>query len=185
MLTAPNLVASGVGCTIKMTCKAKIKEGSGLPGFGAEAMMYDGPVDGDLSGGVLSLEACSLAGANGTFIRNKDNKVTIGVAVAGGFIVSDQFGGCDLTILRNPAGAILGAHVYSNEACRACIASPPAGWRVVGTWQSKGYQAKWPGIGGLFAFAFIEGSQVKVVALALKGYPGKVSHVELADTFDL
>lgn len=185
MLTAASLVANGVGCTISVTCKSKIKAGGGLPGFGPEAMMYDGPVAGDLSGGALSLETSSLARANGTFICNKDNKVTLGVAVAGGFIVSDQFGGCDLTILRNPAGAILGAHVYSNEACRKCIASPPPGWRVVGTWQSKGYQAKWPGIGGLFAFAFIEGSKIKVVAMAVKGYPGKVSHVELAATFDL
>ena len=122
MLTASNLVANGVGSTIDVTCKSAIKEGSGLPGFGAEAIMYDGPVHGDLSGGVLSLKGGSLAGANGTFIRNMDNKVTLGVSMAGGFIASDQFGGCDLTILRNPAGAFLGAHVYSNDACRSCIA---------------------------------------------------------------
>lgn len=185
MLTASNLVANGVGSTMTLTCKGKISEGSGLPGFGPQAVMYHGPVFGDLTNRTLSLLASSLSGANGTFIRNADDKVTVGVAVPGGFVVSDQFAGCDLTMLRNPAGAILGAHVYSSEACRTCIASPPAKWRVVGTWQSKGYVERWTGIGGLFAFAFIEGTQIKVVAMGVKGYPPTISNVELAATFDI
>ncbi|MEO1492305.1 MAG: hypothetical protein AAFV19_09165 [Pseudomonadota bacterium] len=168
-----------------MKCKSKVKEGSGVPGFGVEAIMFDGACHGTLSGSALSLDESALAKANGTFICNKDDKVTMGVAVAGGFLVSDQFGGCDLTIVKNPAGAVLGAHVYSSEKCRSCIAALPTGWSTVGTWKSSGYKAKWPNIGGLLAFAFIEGSKVKVVAAGIAGYPGKISNVELAHTFDL
>ena len=181
-LTAGGLLANGVGCKISVGCKDRIKKGSALPGFGPEAIMYDGPARGDLSGGVLSLEASGLGGANGTFIRNMDDKVTLGVAVKGGFIVSDQFGGCDLTILRNPAGEILGAHVYSSASCRSCVASPPKGWSVIGTWQSNGYQAKW-GTGALLVFAFLEGGQIRIVAVGLKGYPMTISNVESPHTF--
>lgn len=187
MLTATTLVAAGRGATITLGCKSKISEGSGVPGFAPEAMMYDGPCNGSLSAGKLdwavSLDGGSLGGANGTFIRNKDDKVTMGVAKTGGFIASDQFGGCDLTILRNPAGAMLGAHVYSSDPCRTCVANPPFGWSVVGTWRSSGYAAKWPGLGGLIAFAFFEGKTVKVVAVGVKGYPGRISNLELAATF--
>jgi len=146
--------------------------------------MYEGPVYGELSGKVLSLQLSSYSGANGVFIRNRDKMVTLGVAARGAFIVSDQFAGCDLTILRNPAGQILGAHVYSNAMCRACIANLPKGWRVIGTWRSAGYQAKWKTT-ALFAFALIESDVVWVVAVGSKGHPLKITNVDPVGPFPL
>jgi hypothetical protein len=132
------------------------------------AIMHDYPVHGEISGKVLSLEPSSWGGANGAFIQYRKEMVTLGIAMKGGFLASDQFGGCDLTILRNGAGHIMGAHVFSSPLCRACIAAPHAQWTVIGTWASTGYQAKWHTT-GLWAFAFIEGAAVWVVAVGTTG----------------
>ena len=110
--------------------------------------------------------------------------VTLGIVPRGGFLFSDQFAGCDLTILRNPGGEILGAHVFSNTMCRACIAHLPHGWQAVGTWQSAGYSVKW-NTTGLSSFAFIEGNQLWVVAVGSKGYPATITNVDPVGPFPL
>src|SRR3954451_1492340 len=104
MLTAELLVASGAGCKFTMNCKSDIKDTGGLPGFGPLIKEYSGPCFGDLTNKTLSLEKSGMAQSNGTFIRNEDDKVTVGLLIRDGFIASDQFGGCDLTILRAPGG---------------------------------------------------------------------------------
>ncbi|HEY8289705.1 MAG TPA: hypothetical protein VIG49_10580 [Acetobacteraceae bacterium] len=185
MLTAETLVANGVGCKLTMTCKSDIKNTGGLPGFAPLVKEYSGPVYGDLASNVLSLEKSGMAQSNGTFIRNIDDQVTVGLLIRDGFIASDQFGGCDLTILKAPGGQFMGAHVYSSDACREAMKTPPLGWKVVGTWKSTGYAAKWPGNSALFGFAFIGGGKIKFVAMGLKGYPPTVANVELAATVNL
>ncbi|MEO0911596.1 MAG: hypothetical protein AAFY59_01185 [Pseudomonadota bacterium] len=184
MLTAAQLLTLGGG-DFAFSGKSGIKEGSGIPGFASEVITYDGALEGSVSDGKLTLSAGgSLAASEGTFIRNMDERATVGPSVKGGFLASDQFSGCDFTLLKNPAGTLLGAHVYSSENCRAAIQNVPKGWSIVGTWKSSGYIEKWQ-VTGLFAFAFPEGNKVKVVAMGLKGYPPKIAQVELAATFDL
>lgn len=185
MLTAETLVSTGIGCKFTMTGKNDITRSNTVPGFGPRVREYSGAIFGDLAKDVLSLEKSSMSQSNGTFIRNTDDQVTVGLLVRDGFIASDQFGGCDLTILKAPGGQIMGAHVYSSDACREAIKIPPLGWKVVGTWKSAGYAAKWPGNSALFGFAFVGGGQVKFVAMGLKGYPATVANVELAGTINL
>lgn len=185
MLTAEDLVAKGVGCKLTMGCKGDITGNNPLPGFGPLIREYSGPVYADLSKQLLSLEKSGMAQSNGTFIRNEDDKVTVGLLIRDGVIISDQFGGCDLTILKAPGGQIMGAHVYSSEPCRKAIADPPLGWKVMGTWKSAGYAEKWPGNGALFGFAFVGGGKVKFVAMGVKGYPPTIANVELASTISL
>ncbi len=185
MLTSDTLINGGLNSKLSMTCKSSITTSSSVAGFGPLVVEYSGPVYGELKGGTLSLEKSGWSQSNGVFIRNTDDKVTTGILVRGGFFASDQFGGCDLTILRAPGGALMGAHVYSSDACRKAVQAVPNGWRVVGTWKSAGYLQKWPGISALFAFGFVEGTKIKVVAMGLKGYPPWVSNLELGATFDV
>lgn len=185
MLTAETLVASGGGCKLTLTCKSDIKTSSSVRGFGPLVKEYSGPVFGELKDRTLSLEKSSMAQSNGTFIRNTDDQVTVGLLMQDGFIVSDQFGGCDLTILKAPGGQIMGAHVYSSDACRNAIKTPPLGWKVLGSWKSTGYAAKWPGNSALFGFAFVGGGKITFVAMGLKGYPPTIANVELAGTINL
>jgi hypothetical protein len=185
MLTAETLVANGVGCKFNITCKSGIKDTGKINGFGPLIKEYSGPCFGDLAKGVLTLEASGMSQANGTFIRNEDNQVTAGLLIRNGFFASDQFGGCDLTILRSPGGHYMGMHVYSSTACRDAVKATPLGWKIVGTWKSTGYAEKWPGNSALFGFAFIGGGKIRFVAMGLKGYPPTVANVELASTVDL
>ena len=185
MLTAETLVANGIGCKLSLSCKGDIKDTGGVLGFGPLVKEYSGPCHGDLSGNTLSLEKSGMSQSNGTFIRNEDDKVTVGLLIRDGFFASDQFGGCDLTIMQAPGGQFMGAHVYSSAACRDAIKVPPLGWKTVGTWKSTGYAEKWPGNSALFGFAFIGGGKIKFVAMGLKGYPPTVANVELAATVDL
>lgn len=185
MFTAESLVANGVGKKFTINCKSGISDLGAVRGFGPLIREYSGPCFADIAGGTVSIEKSGMSQATGTFIRNEDNKVTVGLLIKDGFFASDQFGGCDLTILRSPGGQYMGAHVYSSPACREAIAAPPVGWRVVGSWKSAGYAEKWPGNSALFGFAFIGGGKLKFVAMGLKGYPPTVMNVELAATIDL
>jgi hypothetical protein len=176
---------NGIGKGISGTAKNEIKEGGAMAGFDPCCMIYSGPVNGSMSGGSISLAAPGGGAGNGTFIRNKDDYVTFGQVNAGGFVVSDQFGGCDMTILKAPDGTFWGAHVYSSATCRAAVAAPPGGWSVVGTWSSNGYAAKHPDCGALFVFAFFEGGKVIIVTVGGGGYPLVVRHVGVAASFDV
>lgn len=123
-------------------------------------------------------------GTPGTFIQYEQNAVTLGAFPAGGFVASDNFGGCDLTILRDPQHQLFGAHVYfeASHNCRDLIAGHPPGWHIVGTWRSLPYLNRWPGH-SIWAFAFIEqNNTVQVVAVGLKGM-GEIKKVDLADSF--
>jgi hypothetical protein len=176
---------NGLGKGISGTAKNAVGEGGAMAGFDPCCMVYSGPVQASVAGGTIALAAPALGAANGTFIRNKDDCVTFGQATAGGFLVSDQFGGCDMTILRAPDGAYWGAHVYSSASCRAAVAAPPDGWSVIGTWSSNGYAAQHPDCGALFVFAFFEGGKVVIVTVGGGGYPIAVRHVGIAAMFDL
>ena len=184
MLTATNLIANGIGKKIGLSGKNRIQEGTQWPEFGSLSMIYEGPVNASLSEDTLDISASSLSGRNGMFIRNKDDKVTMGLLLKDDVLISDQFGGCDFAILKNPQGVIVGAHVFSSDECRACIAKLPPGWSEICTWKSDGYIAKWQGIGALIAFAFVDSKHVRIVIVGVGGYPGKITHVEDYGTFD-
>lgn len=175
---------NGVNGTISGDAKSNISEGAAMTGFPPGCMVFAGPVERACLGGSLSLNTPANGTGNGTYICNKDDYVTFGQITAGGFLVSDQFGGCDMTILRAPDGTIWGAHVYSSDACRAAVSAPPAGWTVLGTWTSAGYAQKHPDCGALFVFTFVESSKVMIVTVGGGGYPVTVRHVGVAAMFD-
>lgn len=174
----------GLGKTITGGAKNGIGEGASMAGFDASCIVYAGPVHGSIAGNSISLAAPVGGNGNGTFICNKDDAVTFGQVTAGGFLVSDQFGGCDMTILKAPNGSFWGAHVYSSPACRTAVQNVPAGWSVVGTWSSKGYAARHPDCAALFVFAFFEGAQILIVTVGGGGYPIAVRHVGVTAMFD-
>ncbi len=176
---------NGLGKGITGGVKNAITEGAAMTGFDPCCVAYAGPVNGSVNGGNISLAAPAGGAGSGTFIRNKDDYVTFGQATAGGFLVSDQFGGCDMTILRAQDGTYWGAHVYSSDTCREAVADPPAEWSVIGTWSSNGYAARHPDCGALFVFTFFEGGKVLIVTVGGGGYPIAVRHVGVAATFDL
>jgi hypothetical protein len=99
--------------------------------------------------------------------------------------MSDQFGGCEYTILRNPAGALFAAHVFidvGKTQFHDSLAHPPHGWDNLGTWQSSVNANRW-NFPTLLAIAFFERNQVTVVAVGARGYPAKIESVSIAKTF--
>lgn len=174
------LGGKGLGKAVQFgAAKQSVKEGSRVNGFDASCIVYSGAVGGSVAGGTLTMTA---GGADGIFIPNVDDKVTFGQMTAGGFAASDQFGGCDVTVLRDGSGAYWSTHVYSSDACRGAVQAVPGGWSIVGTWSSAGYAAKHPDCGGLLVFTFLE-EKVKIVTIGVGGWPGTVKHVGLAAMF--
>ena len=184
-ITSSDLRAfGGMNKSIKGSGKSIIKEGGAMAGFPASCIVYSGAISGSVSDSSISLSKPSVGGGKGVFIRNKDDHVTFGQFVAGGFLVSDQFGGCDMTILKAPDGSFWGAHVYSSASCRADVANCPGGWSVVGTWSSAGYAERHPDCAALFVFTFFEGGKAIVMTVGGGGYPITTRHVSVAATFD-
>lgn len=185
-ITSNDLQAfGGVDKTIKGSGRSSIKEGGAMAGFPASCIVYAGAISGSVDANGISLSKPRIGGGKGTFIRNKDDRVTFGRFKTGGFLVSDQFGGCDMTILKAPDGSFWGAHVYSSDACRADVANRPAGWSEVGTWSSAGYADSHADCAALFVFTFFEGGKAVVMTVGGGGYPITVRHVDVAATFDL
>ena len=182
MLTTSDLLACK-GKQFSSCSKSQLKNIGPLSGFLPNVVESFMGIHAGIEGNTLKLENAGLGGSDGIFVPNEDDKVMAGILTRDGVIVSDQFAGCDMTILRG-GSAIIGTHVYSSDACRNAIAKPPGNWVTVGTWTSKGYLEKWPGIGGLFAFAVVTGRHCDIVALGLKGYPPQISNVELGASFD-
>ncbi len=175
---------NGINCKISGDAKNGITAGAAMTGFDPCCKIFAGPVDGSCSGTDLVLKKPKGGSGNGTFICNEDDQVTFGQVSAGGFLVSDQFGGCDMTILKSPNGTFWGAHVYSSDTCRAAVATPPAGWSVLGSWSSKGYVEKHTDCGALFVFTFFESGKVMIVTVGGGGYPLSVRHVGVAAMFN-
>jgi hypothetical protein len=185
-LTANNLLGS-VNCKVNFSGRAVAKKGSTLDGFNGKAMMYSGSVYGDFSPGKVSVTAPGDSASNGTFVIWQNKMITAGTMVAGGFIVSDQFGGCDLTIVRDSSGLLYGMHVHRSKDsdARNYLGDFPVGWKLIGTWESRVYTQKW-GEGKavtIVPFVFAEGKQVKVVVIKIDN-SGKITNAELANIFD-
>ena len=185
-ITSSDLRAiSGMKKGIKGSGKSTVKEGGAMAGFPASCIVYSGAISGSVSDTSISLSKPSLGGGKGVFIRNKDDYVTFGQFVIGGFLVSDQFAGCDMTILKAPDGSFWGAHVYSSASCRSDVANCPAGWSIIGTWSSAGYVERHPDCSTLLVFTFFEGHKAIVMTVGGGGYPFIVRHVGVAATFDI
>lgn len=179
MFSAAELLANGLGKKISLLAKNGVKEGSFITALGPVSLMFDGPVLAQIEGDTVSVTKGGGSQQNGIFIRNMDNRATMGVLATGSVMISDQFSGCDFTVIRNPSGVIFGSHVHSDAASRACVnAGLPAGWTHLYTWKSAGYALnKWPGVGGIVAFVFIEGNKIKLVVAGIAG-PGIIKHID-------
>lgn len=171
MLSAGQVLAKAVGK--RMNVPARFNNvaatdqamGGGLAGFAPEVVVASANVHGRVSR--AGLEIGNGGAATGLYIPRIDDKVTVGVMQAGqSFAYSDGFGGCDLTILRNPQGRLIAAHVYSSNACRSAVAADalPAGWMHVYTWRSRGYITQWE-YASVCCLAVLSGRRLKIVAL--------------------
>jgi hypothetical protein len=184
-----NELQAAINCPFKFI--APLAETPSRPagdGFAGCVVFKNYPVLGFFSDDVLSLKKGTNALSNGTFVQYEDHSVTLGPTTPGGFLVSDRFGGCDFTILKDPNGRIVGAHVFNDgpqSTTRAAIRNLPPGWSHIGTWESMPYLDRWGPRTSLLAFAFPNGALVKIVAVGVAGFPPKVSEVELAGTFQI
>lgn len=86
----------------------------------------------------LAFAADQSLASKGVFIQQITSRNALGTLTGGAtFFLSDNFGGCDFAVLRNPAGAFVGAHVYSSDACRQAIQAVPNGWTFICSYSSK------------------------------------------------
>ena len=185
MLTAANLVANAAGKRIALPKQTEAKRGSTLSGLDTNCIIYDLPIGFELDGDKISASKSSLSGADGVYISNRPNTVTLGVIFGSGVLLSDQFGGCDFAVFKTRAG-IVGAHIYSSETCRGYMADNqlPTGWSRICTWRSSGYADLWPDNGGLVVVAYVAAPNVRIVALGLSGgYPVCVNNVDDVGTY--
>ncbi len=181
-MTAESLVANAPGKGVNMSGRSECEEGAHLVGFPAQVISYQGKVSGEVTEAGLKIGAPGGDAAQGVFVPFKQDYATVGVLSGGEcFFVSDQFGGCDFTVLKTADGRWAGSHVYSSDTCREAIAAVPEGWTNVYTWRSGPY-ARMFGMGGgsINVVCFVTGSHLKFVMLRIRGYPPTVAEARLS-----
>ena len=120
-------------------------------------------------------------GTPGVYVPATPDTCNVGVLLYGEcFFYSDQFGGCDFTVLRDAAGNIYGSHVHSSAACRADIAAVPPGWSVLYTWRSGPYARLFGMTGSNSMLCFVTGNQLRFLYIRLQGTPNLVHDIREA-----
>jgi hypothetical protein len=170
MFTAASVITKAPGKKINLSGRSGCKAGNRVTGFSELVKYNQGKISGHIGEGGLQILASGKGGVEGVFVPFEPGKATLGeLSGAEGFFVSDQFGGCDFTILKNPQGQWAGAHVYSNDACRAAIAATPEGWTNVYTWRSGPYARRYGMSGSILVICFVTKISLKFVMVRVEG----------------
>jgi hypothetical protein len=192
MFSADDLVKNAPGKGCDFSGRNECKEHGRVAGFGNEVIFFNGAVNGeaDISGLKITkidpLVKANPAVSQGVFVPFKQDYATIGILTGTqGFFYSDQFGGCDFTILKSSKNEWVGSHVYSNVACRNAIATPPKDWNLVHTWKSGPYALKYGMSGSIHVACFVNKASLEFVMVRITGYPPKVSEVIRCETVRL
>ena len=172
MFTAEKVITKAPGKKISLSGRSGCKAGNRVTGFSDLVKYNQGKVSGHIGEEGLQILGAGKGGAEGVFVPFEQGMATLGVlSGAEGFFISDQFGGCDFTILKNPQGQWAGAHVYSNDACRAAIADTPEGWTSVYTWRSGPYARRYGMSGSILVLCFVTKISLKFVMVRVQGFP--------------
>ena len=172
MMTAETLVTGAPGKSADFSGRSGCSDGSHAAGFPPEVIYFSGKVSGAVTGSGLAITAPGGGGTQGLFVPFEQDQATLGVlSGSDSFFISDQFGGCDFTVLKNPAGQWAGSHVYSNAACRAAITKTPPGWKHVYTWKSGPYARRFGFGSSIYVVCFVTKSNLKFVMLRIQGQP--------------
>lgn len=170
MISANDLYTNAKGKGIALACKyPAFSSGDSVAALGDKTKMFSKAVKAEILGGKISVSTAAAGTQNGVFVCDSPNYATMAELGQTQIVISDQFSGCDLTIIQRPDGGYMGSHVYSDPDCRKCVNEGlPAGWKHIATWKSSGWMPHWK-CSGLVAFAFIEASTVTFVFLGVGG----------------
>lgn len=117
------------------------------------------------------------------FIPAKDNTVSYCVVSAAGagsnfYVMSDQFGGCEVHTLQHSSGTFAFLHVYRGTGGVTVKYDLAANWKRLSIKHSKGLVRKFGPTGSIFSFTCIDRStstpSVDTQFIHVKGYPDPV-----------
>ena len=166
-ITADGLITNAPGKGIT-TPSAPIA-GAQVAGFGASVVFNQKKVTAAVGPGGLAI-ADAQANGTGVYVPATPDQCNVGKLSAGeNFFYSDQFGGCDFTVLQDPTGNWVGSHVFSSDACRNDIAAIPANWQTIYTWRSLPYAKKYGMSGSIAMCCFVSATHLKFVMLRVSG----------------
>lgn len=176
--TAESVINNAPGKGITMP--GRPSEGGQVTGFPTDVVFCQSKVTGTAGTGGLAISG-TTGTATGVYVPATPNKCNMGVLSAGeNFFFSDQFGGCDFTVLRDNNGNWAGSHVYSSDTCRQNIAAVPNGWEVVHTWRSSPYARKYGMSGSIAVCCFVTGTHLKFVVVRITGFPPTVGEAVMS-----
>ena len=188
MLTANAVVTHAVGKPLRFAgssmaqaISGDLAMGGSLAGFDPIVIHSSRPTEGRVSQGGLQIGTGS-GSSRGIYIPAVQDKVTTGVLTGGAhFAYSDQFGGCDFTMLRDSGGNLVACHVYSSAPCRSAVAGGglPVGWTHIYTWRSSPYAQQW-GYASIHCLAVLRGTKLTLVALKITGREPTVEDARLS-----
>lgn len=181
MLSASDVITLSPNKPLTLPPNTGNSEGGQVAGFPAGVVFNQTKVTASVGDGGLKFATSGGDGAAGVYIPATPDKCNVGV-LAGpeGFFFSDQFGGCDFTVMKTNDGLWAGSHVYSSDACRANIAAVPAGWTTVHTWRSAPYARRYGMTGSNCVMCFVAKGSLKFVMVRVAGYPPKVAEAVMS-----
>jgi len=184
MLTANGVITGAVGKALSAPSSSGATGGAAA-GFQGEVVYNQIKVKGALNDGALAFTAAQT-GAEGVYVPYIQDKCALGtLSGAEGFFYSDQFGGCDFTVLKDANGNWVGSHVHSSDACRSSIAAPPGSWTSVYTWRSGPYAREFGMAGSINVLCFVTRTHLNFVMVYIRGYPPKIADVRMAASVKL
>lgn len=172
MLTANSVITHAVGkpLTMNSTMAGEITQdpnmGGNVAGFAPNVIWSHRGIQGQVTNSSLYI-GVGRGASRGVYIPAIQGFVACGRVTGGAhFAYSDQFGGCDFDILRDPAGTLVCCHVYSSDACRQAIAALPPGWTHIYKWRSGPYIQLW-GYDSINCLAVVRGTRLQICALRI------------------